>query len=172
MDDRNLLGYLDGNHDRAAEMLDDILGRLVRFFRWKRCSDPEELAQETVTRGLSRLADGAIVPAPVPYFYGIAHNVFLESTKKHVREVSLDGEEFRTSVLPIDYSSPENAILLEQYLAHIPSEDATLLVRYHTEDRAELADELGIDMRALRTRASRAKTKLETWVRKNTRFSP
>jgi RNA polymerase sigma factor (sigma-70 family) len=172
MDDRNLLSHFDGNHDRAAEKLEDIFERLVRFFRWRRCSDPEELAQETVTRGLIRLADGAIVPDPVPYFYGIAHNVFLESRKKQGREVSLDVEELKASVLPIDYSSPENAILLEQYLAHIGAEEAKLLVCYHTEDRTELAAELGIDMRALRTRASRARTKLKNWVRKNSRLGP
>src|SRR5258708_10203775 len=61
--------------------------KLIKFFAWRRCEDPNSLADETITRLLKNIATGQQISAdhPYSYVYAIAMNVFkecLRATKK------------------------------------------------------------------------------------------
>jgi DNA-directed RNA polymerase specialized sigma24 family protein len=161
-----LLQVFDLDPGRAAEKLRYVCARLVRYFRWRRLRDPEDLAQEALCRGFGRILDGVQVgPNPIRYFYGIARNIAHEVRKDAAKGVTIDLDAVMLSLLPIDYRNPDASILLDQYLSHVSPEEADLLIRYHMEDRAKLAADLGITDRALRVRAFRAKARLDAWVR-------
>jgi DNA-directed RNA polymerase specialized sigma24 family protein len=156
-----LLRLFDDDPDRASDALRHVIVLMVRYFRWRGQPDAEDLAQEVLLRGVTRLAGGVVAPNPIRYFYGVAGYVLKESRRlsQKVQTVSLD--DVMLSLLPIDYRDPGMSILVEECFALLPSEDAEILMRYHTEDRAALAAELGIGRGALRTRVFRIKETLD-----------
>src|ERR1051326_6691653 len=54
--------------------------KLVKFFAWRRCEDPDNLADETISRLLKNVQGGQEILAenPYSYVYAIANNVFKE----------------------------------------------------------------------------------------------
>src|ERR1043165_9784733 len=54
--------------------------KLVKFFAWRHCEDPDNLADETISRLLRNVHNGQEILAdnPYSYVYGIASNVFRE----------------------------------------------------------------------------------------------
>jgi DNA-directed RNA polymerase specialized sigma24 family protein len=73
----SFLAWLDPDPERAARMYTDIQKRLTRMFDYRGCDQPEELADETITRVMRQSADLAesYEGDPVRYFYGVARNV-------------------------------------------------------------------------------------------------
>jgi DNA-directed RNA polymerase specialized sigma24 family protein len=164
-DDDKLLRLFGDDPDQASDALRHVLRLMVKYFRWRKLPEPEDLAQEVLVRGLTRLARGVIAPDPIRYFYGVAGNVLREDRRLSYKAQALNLDEVMLSLLPVDYRDPAMVILVDEYLALLPPRDADLLVRYHTDDRAALAAELGIGSGALRTRVFRVKETLDRRIR-------
>ncbi len=82
-----LLSWLDPDRERAGEKYETIRQGLIKMFSWKRASDPEGLADETinrVTRKVAAIREG-YVGDPRLYFYGVAKRVLLEEVRRSSR---------------------------------------------------------------------------------------
>src|ERR1044071_7899691 len=55
------LASLDSDRDRAAERYEHIRTRLLRFFEWRGCAFPDECADETITRVIRKIDEGAAI---------------------------------------------------------------------------------------------------------------
>lgn len=174
-----LLATLDSDRDRAAERYETIRRRLIQVFRWRGCSEPEALADETIDRVSRKLMEGEEILAsdPAVYFYGVARNVLKEFWTEQRKEQSLQRstgsvQEFpRAQADPSEQDMDQRLDCLDQCLAGLPKEDRELIATYYRSEksekiaeRAELARKLGLSPGALRIRAHRIRRLLEERV--------
>src|SRR5215831_13213906 len=75
-----LLEWLDRDRNRAGEKYEYIRMRLIKRFASRGCTEPEELADETLTRVAHKLKQisGAYIGNPASYCLGVANKIFLE----------------------------------------------------------------------------------------------
>jgi DNA-directed RNA polymerase specialized sigma24 family protein len=182
----SLLAALDPDRARAAERYEAIRARLMKFFEWRGCADPQEQTDLTIDRVARRLAEGAPLTTSDPYqfAYGVALNVL----KEHWRSVA------RTH-LPLDAAGPDverthdsesNRVQLDARIAHerrleclehclggLAPDNRALIARYHldpaggrVDGRRVLAASLGIPVNALRIRVFRLRQALERCIMK------
>jgi len=171
-DFERFLTWLDPDRERAGEKYAAVQAKLTRYFHCRGCGvEAEQLADETITRVIRKVPEIAdsYVGEPLPYFLGVARNVFSEYLKKLIL--------IRASQPPpAPASSDEKEVLdrcLERCLKHLTEENRDLILRYYTGEKHEkivqrkkLADELGIAPNALRIRAHRIRTDLRDCVEK------
>jgi DNA-directed RNA polymerase specialized sigma24 family protein len=155
-----LLAWLDPDREQAATELEKIRSRLEYMFaRRPRCHIPEELAYKVIWRVARRLpeVEATYVGNKALYFYGFVKNVYLE----YLRTL-----EPPPPPPPAPEPIPEPTYdCLEKCLNQLTAEERQLLERYYTdsgkakiENRKALANELGVNLNTLRTRAHRLKT--------------
>jgi len=158
--------------------------RLVAYFERKNCSDPDELADDTLARVARRLdQEGDIkADAPAQYCYIVARYVFLEHLRsKEARTISLDDPSANliagglTSAEPDDESELREKLLtcLEKCTAELGYENKEMIIGYYQgnertkiNNRRSIASKLGISMNALSIRTCRIRDKLEACVKK------
>ena len=71
--DAEPLGRLDPDPAVADRLCAEIRALLVKFFEYRNHENPEDLAHETLIRGLERLGRGVDLKVPVRYFFfGVA----------------------------------------------------------------------------------------------------
>ncbi len=137
-----------------------LFEKLKRYFEWRNCLAPEDLAQETIVRGLRRLAEGAVIYAESyeNFFMGIARNVLLEDRKKPKWEPAPEFE-------PADQRDQAGAfqvrILLREILAMLGDKDRELLMGYIGDGPEQTAQAFRLTPNALRVRISRIRTRIE-----------
>lgn len=132
--------------------------KLIKFFGWRYCEDPDNLADETISRLLKNVRAGQAISAdnPYSYVYGIAMNVFkeyLRAKKKHALLTDID-EARETAVQPATDDCKK------QCFEQLPLEKRELLARYYMEDddgRDEIAREQELTLNALRLQIHRIK---------------
>jgi len=157
------LVWLDPDRDRAGHRYEDIRLRLTKLFFHRGCFAPEELADETIDRvikKISHIAD-SYVGDQASYFYGVAHNVYLEFLRKRPTD---------PLSLPEIYADEDKELLhhcLDHCLEKLDSESRELIFEYYREEkqqkidyRKEIAARMGISLNTLRMRAFRIKTGL------------
>jgi DNA-directed RNA polymerase specialized sigma24 family protein len=138
--------------------------KLVRFFLWKRCDDPYNLADETTSRLVKKVQSGQQISDdhPYNYVYAIARNVFLEYLRaKEKSGIEIDIDELR------DQSNPEGTEdCWSQCLALMTPEKREFLEVYYLDsiDREQFASEKGLTINALRLTVFRYKTALKHCV--------
>jgi RNA polymerase sigma factor (sigma-70 family) len=174
-----LLGTLDPDRDRAAERYEFIRQRLIQLFRWRGCSEPEALADETIDRVSRKLMEGEEILSsdPAVYFYGVARNVLKEFWTEQRKEQSLQRSSGSVREFPgeqadlRDQEMDERLDCLDRCLALLPKDDRELIATYYRSEksekiaeRAELAKNLGLSPGALRIRAHRIRRLLEEQV--------
>lgn len=172
----NLLDWLAPNRAEAGEKYEQIRAGLVRFFRFRGCSDPTILADETINRVASRVNtltfDNQV--KVISIFYGFASKIYLEyisQTKK--RELQFEPN------LPIRdqgesaYDNPEADVYecLERCLGKLEGEENELVLRYYSEEksarfalRRELASMLHLRVGALHTKVYRIRNVLKLCI--------
>jgi RNA polymerase sigma factor (sigma-70 family) len=134
--------------------------KMVKFFAWKRCEDPDSLADETINRVAKNLNAGEEIRAdnPYSYIYAIAKYVFMEYLRdKKKRDVI-------TSQLP----DPEQVTIegfsdcRKQCLDKLPPEKCRLLQQYYMDEKSReaMAQSLNISLNALRLQVHRLKNEL------------
>jgi RNA polymerase sigma factor (sigma-70 family) len=170
-----LLAWLHQDGETAARMYENIRGTLIGIFRWRGCSDPEGMADETIIRVTRRVSElvGSYVGAPERYFYGVAKNVLHEYGRNRDTSLSTQPEQFVLPELPVeqDDSREHRYDCLERCLKKLTARERKLIVRYYDDNgsakiakRKKLAAELGIDLNALRVRVRRIRGKLQVCI--------
>src|SRR6185369_2624503 len=167
-----LLSRLATDREVAGAEYEKLRRMLVKIFDWRGASFPEECADETLNRVARKLDSGEIINDVVAYSHGIARLIFLESLKHPERtNVSLD-------VLPnVATVSVEREVADKQLdcfndcLGELPAASRELILEYYRDEkrgkidnRARLAETLGIPINALRSRTLRVRQRLEECV--------
>jgi DNA-directed RNA polymerase specialized sigma24 family protein len=163
-----LLDWLDSDRERAGIKYEEIRRRLIKIFTGRGCADPEDLADETINRVTSKLAEIELeFQGDRPrYFYGVAYKVLME----YLRRKPPQPPPLSTS----DANRIEHeSLCLEECIAQLSEENRYLLLEYYgtegkekIDKRRKLAEELGIAQNALRIRAYRIRQSLQECVEK------
>ena len=170
-----LLGWLDADHERAGARYEEIRRGLVKIFTSRGCSEPEVLADDTITRVCRKVH--AVAPAydgdPAVYFYGVAQNVHLE----HLRRMRRRAKRLKLVENYLLSGAREHDVepelrCLDLCLAELTEASRELVLEYYRDDgaakierRRRLAERLGLRPAALRLRAFRVRAALEDCVR-------
>ena len=157
-----LLDWLGPEREQAGHKYEEIRTRLIKIFTCRGCYEPEDLADETINRVITRLHDiqDQFKGDRAKYFYGVANKVHLE----YLRRKQL--HDF--TVPDIDSNKVELEFrCLEECLDHLTAENRKLVLQYYQlerkariDQRKALAKELGIRLNALRIRAHRIRATL------------
>ena len=135
--------------------------KLFKFFVWRHGEDPDNLADETISRLLKNVRAGQEISAenPYSYVYAIATNVFKEYLRaKKKSGILTDIDELRESALPVPAADCK-----KQCLEKLSPEKLELLARYYLDhdDRNDIAREKGLSLNALRLQIHRIKLGLK-----------
>lgn len=166
----SFLTVLDSNRERAGQKYETLRTRLVKFFEWRACQFPDDLADETLDRVIKKVDSGEQINDCVNYAYGVARLLYLETLKKQTREQaviinmpikeSTDGEEEDTRLN-----------CLERCLQTLSENNRLMILHYYRDDkqakidhRKKLAEKFEISTNALRIKTLRIRTKLEECV--------
>jgi DNA-directed RNA polymerase specialized sigma24 family protein len=166
-----LLSRLDANRDAAAQLYEELRQRLIRYYRWERSLEPEDHADEVLNRVARKLAEGEVVEGVERFAAGVARMLLRESqTRVRRRELALKK---RVLPDPEPVVDPEALECLESCLKKLGPDQSSLILRYyagsgsaHIVIRREIAEELGLELNALRNRALRIRERLEDCVRR------
>lgn len=131
--------------------------KLIKFFAWRYCEDPDNLADETISRLLKNVRAGQEISSdnPYSYVYGIAAKVFLEYLRAKKKGALLtDLEEAREAAVEAVTDDCK-----KQCFEQLPRGKRELLTRYYTDDdeREKIAREQGLTLNALRLQVHRIK---------------
>jgi DNA-directed RNA polymerase specialized sigma24 family protein len=161
-----LLGWLDSDREEAGRKYENIRRRLIKIFVCRGCCEPEDLADESINRVISKLKDieDTFRGDPALYFYGVANKVHLEYLRRRP-----------TPVVPPPSEDTENIekeyACLEKCVQTLTPANRELVVQYYQDEkrakiehRKELAEQFGIALNALRIRAHRIRTALQQCV--------
>jgi DNA-directed RNA polymerase specialized sigma24 family protein len=173
-----LLAFLDPEPLRAAKAYETTRRKLTRLFQWRGCSYPEELVDETINRVARKVDQGVRIRTedPYRYFCGVARLVFHEVIRREKRQrTALEAERWlltQEAAAADDYEQDRQLNCLRQGLRSLPADHRDLILRYYQgeksekiSNRRELAEDLGIQLNALRIRAHRIRGRLESAVR-------
>lgn len=134
--------------------------KLLKFYAWRRCEDPESLADETISRLLRSAHGGQEIRANsiYSYTYAIATHVwqeYLRAKKKGELIITLEN-------LPEIADSQEVDDCKNNCLGKLPEAKRLLLERYcsHDEERGDIAKDLSVSLNALRLQIFRIKQEL------------
>jgi DNA-directed RNA polymerase specialized sigma24 family protein len=165
-----LLEWLEPDREVAGQKYEVIRAGLIRIFVSKGFNNPEDLADETINRVMSRLPDLRNYSGEKAcYFHGVARNIIFEQSRR--KEVAIDD-------FPVPFSNATKASntsdeyqCLLRCLRFLPREKRELILDYHQyvrhdkiEIHKEMADELAITENALRVRACKIRAQLEKCV--------
>jgi len=176
---QRLLHWLDEGTDSGGEKFLEMRRRLVAYFDRKNCLNPDELADEALSRVARRLEEEGTIQSDTPakYCYIMARFVFKEQLREAKRQHLMAVEIERRST-----TEPQAAELaelrerrldcLEQCTGKLNPASREIIMRYYIgrerakiENRRSLASSLGITMNALSIRACRIREKLEACVK-------
>ena len=161
-----LLGWLDPDRERAANRYEEIRRRLIRFFTGRRCASADDLTDETMNRVARKVQEGLVYTGDTaPYFYAVAHNVYLEHVKQkpHVpsppppRDAEEVEREHACLELCLERLRPRSRELIREFY----KEEKNAKI----EHRKNMAERLGMTTNALRIQAHRIRQVLHECVR-------
>jgi DNA-directed RNA polymerase specialized sigma24 family protein len=161
-----LLNWLAPQREEAGKKYEDIRRRLIKIFACRGCSEPEDLADESINRVISKLKEieETFQGDPALYFYGVANKVHLEYLRRPT-----------TPPMPLPREDSESIekeyACLEKCVQKLTPANRELVLQYYQEEkrakiehRKLLADRFGIALNALRIRAHRIRTTLQQCV--------
>jgi RNA polymerase sigma factor (sigma-70 family) len=161
-----LLEWLDPQREQAGQKYEDIRRRLIKIFTCRGCFEPEDLADETINRVISKVREieSGFTGDRALYFYGVANKVHLEYLRRKPFESLPD---------PVNSDEVEREFkCLERCMERLPPGNRALVLQYYQEEkkakidhRKQLAERLGIAVNALRIRACRIRATLLECVR-------
>ena len=162
----DLLLFLGSDPDEAGKKYEAIRRRLMTIFTCRGCTQPDELADETINRVASKVPEIArtYVGDPALYFYGVSRKVFLEWVKKRPLPAPVQS-------VPSSEEREVELDCLDKCLEKLTSRNRDLILEYYRyeetekiEHRKALASRLGIGMNALRIRAHRIRDNVQRCV--------
>jgi RNA polymerase sigma factor (sigma-70 family) len=169
-----LLNWLSPDRDRAGEKYEQIRRGLIKIFRCRGSTIPEELADETINRVARKVGEIApgYVGEPASYFYGVAGNIYLE----YLRTDSAQLKPLPPELAQKKDSSEEMESkyeCLEECLGRLPAHSREIIHVYYSHTRSgrekigrrkELAERLGIGNNILWLKAHRIRQNLRKCV--------
>ena len=164
-----LLAQLDPDRQQAGIKYEVLRRKLVKFFEWRGCSFPEDLADETINRVAKNLQAGENIRELSAYCTGVARRVFLESLRSRQQKEAALRAVSHSSAVTTEPDRRQDC--LERCLQELSPENLHLILHYYQqgelsriEARRDLAGQLGIPLNALRIRAHRIRVQLESCV--------
>jgi DNA-directed RNA polymerase specialized sigma24 family protein len=163
----SLLNWLDPDRELAGHKYERIRRGLIKIFACRGWRDAEELADESINRVTTRVDEVArtFQGDPSLYFYGVAHNLHLEESRKKQLRLQVPAP------TPPDETEADAYDCLDECMSKLPPKTRDLVLRYYQDDRRakidnrkQLAQELGIGFSALRIRAHRIRVPLRKCV--------
>ena len=167
----SLLTALHGDRATAAAEYERMRLRLIRFFSTQQARSPEDLTDTAFNRIARRISEGEEIRDAKQYLSGVARMLLLEDRyqrrqEEHaLRMVANAGNDSR--------SDQELPATLESCLEELPPKSRELLRRYYSAEgrariaaRQKMADEMGMELNALRNRALRLRERLEDCIRR------
>jgi DNA-directed RNA polymerase specialized sigma24 family protein len=167
----NLLALFSADPDEAAAKYLAMKRKLQRFFEWNLFPNADELVDLAVNRVARKLEEGEKIFNLNGYFRAVAKLIVKEQFRLISRFTSSDDD-------PPDPPAPnpdedldkeQRLKCLDECLEKLPIESRTLILNYYSYEernkigrRKQLAKSLGIPMNALRIRAYRLRSSLET----------
>lgn len=163
-----LLGWLDPDRELAGQKYEEIRSRLIKVLVRRGCNCAEELTDESINRVIKKIdtlvdtyeGDTAL------YFYGVAHNVFMEYVKNQPLPLPPIIEEPLKAI-----DNEDDHKCLEKCLEQISPESRWLIIEYYQEEKSAkidhrkvLAERLRITPHSLRMRAHRIKAALKKCI--------
>jgi RNA polymerase sigma factor (sigma-70 family) len=170
------LRLLDADRERAGEKYEDIRRRLILYFECRRCTEPEDLTDETITRVIKRNAEGVPIDDVMRYCYGVARLVLCETFPARRREDMVQKELLRFSNPFTWPDDAEDHDLLrpafDACMEKLPEENRRFILTYYDDSarrkidkRKSLAEKLGISRNAVTLRAFQIRKKLEKCIK-------
>ena len=163
----NFLDWLSPDSDSAGEEYERLRFRLCTFFSLRRCSFPEELADETINRVILKI-DEENIENKLAYCYGVARNVYRESLRKERTHLNID-EVTIAAKAPAEQSFSSEC--LDKCLGELSPEGRNLILDYFSEVKLakielhrRISERLEMTQTALRMRVMRIKQKLKMCV--------
>ena len=160
-----LLARLDPDRERAGELYEEIRLKLLKFFIWKNCPDADFHTDDALDRIARKLHEGTEIKNVNAYAYQVARFIALEQ----YRQPSATETEIPETRIP--EPPPPRMHCLEQCLGFLAVPDRELILSYYEGEgsakiaqRKDLSRQLQISMTALKIRACRIRTKLESCI--------
>lgn len=154
-----LLCRIEPGEPFPAGQYKQLRHKLIKFFAWRHCEDPEALADETISRLVRNINMGEEIRAanPYSYIYAIAMNIF----KEYLREKKKSQEVIK-HWQPPGLSVAENVLDCRKFCLEGLSEDKVELLRqyYLDKNRVEMARSKGNSLNALRLQIHRIKNEI------------
>jgi DNA-directed RNA polymerase specialized sigma24 family protein len=160
---KQLLAVFDQDPKRAEQRYLELHQKLVRYFEWNQAAEPEDMAQEALKRGLTRLQDGQRITTddPAGYFFGIARNLVREGWTLRKTEPLEDQPLVAAQPSFRNLNPSEQVVFLRQCLDNLPKEDIEMLLAYVEGNGEDWGRTMGLEPGALRLRIHRLRKKLE-----------
>ncbi len=169
-----LLGLLDQDRERAADKYEQLRRRLLKLFEWRGSSTPEENADEALNRVARKIVEGVEIRDINHFVGGVARRLFLEILEHREREQKALNQ-LPEPVIVVEIKDEEVDPRLDCFRAcldELPAQQRRLIVDYYhegerkrIEQRKVLAVTLQIPLNALRIRAHRLRSQLDTCIR-------
>ena len=166
----SLLSWLNPDPERAGEKYETIRRGLIKIFTARRCTDAEDLADETINRVSHRVAQlrESYVGDPATFFYGVAKRVMLEEKVRKPQDASA---QFPSEALEAPQDDEYRYTCLEKCMAELDPQSRELILQYYLQAgrlkidaRARLAEQLNIEPNALRVRVHRIRERLHKCI--------
>jgi RNA polymerase sigma factor (sigma-70 family) len=160
-----LLFWLDPDPERAGQKYETIRAGLVKVLIHRKCSAPEEVADEIINRVAMKVPGirDTYKGDPASYFYGVAKHIFLEHQRKTQKL-----EPFDDRLHNIRRAEPTGELAYEcmdSCMKKLTPANRELVRRYFEESgpeqRESLAKSLGITKNALAVRVFRVMQSLK-----------
>lgn len=169
-----LLKWFSPDEIKAGEEYEKIRTGLERYFRYRGCSDPYNLADVTINRVASKLSNLEITKDTniLSIFYGFAKNIYRE----YLTEVSKNELPFNTDYFSLKdptFGNKENSEFecLDKCLSKITDDEKQMIISYYSKDkgdkiilRKKMAEQLEITINALHVKVYRTKNVLKVCI--------
>jgi DNA-directed RNA polymerase specialized sigma24 family protein len=169
-----LLNLLAPDREAAGVKYEQIRAGLIRYFDFKGCDDPASLADETINRVASRIADfdPSMNVQPSTYFRGFAAKILMEHKRRRRPAQPLDPERFVANPPDAGSDAEDQSRCLGHCLMKIDAGERDLIVKYYSRERQEkielrrrLAEEMNCSPEVLYTRVFRLRAALKQCIR-------
>lgn len=172
----DLWSMFGNDPESAGERFEVLRKKLVFYFEYRRCDDPEELAQETLERLRQKKDD--VVNDLTRFCYGVARNVLHEyRRKKQAERKYISEQEYHSHAAASDEEATvgkeRRLQCLEKCTAGLSMDERALLTVYFSgrgrsrqERRRRMAEQLSIPLETLRLRVFNLKRRVRKCIEK------
>jgi DNA-directed RNA polymerase specialized sigma24 family protein len=165
------LAALHPDREKAGVEYEDLRKRIIKFFEWRVCASPEDLADETINRVMEKAAASEIGDCR-SYAFGVAKFVYLESRRAEAKsEVVDENLSSGPSASPYGGEDDRRQSCLERCLDKLPPASRSMILQYYANDkqakidhRRRIAEQFNISINALRIKTLRIRSSLEECV--------